>query len=62
MKKYVIKNKKYKNYYQKNITKDFNHFVAEIKEAKIFNGKREANKVIKTFNKLDNYEIIEYKL
>jgi hypothetical protein len=57
MKKYVIKNIKYNTYFQKNIMKDFNHFVSDINEAKIFDGKREANKIFKTFNRKENYEI-----
>lgn len=56
--KYIIKNTKLNNYYQKTLKTGF-HFVQDIDEAYIFKNKKEANKVYSTFKKLRQYENLE---
>lgn len=55
---WVIKNIKYKNYYNKTISKNDRHFVSYIEEAKKMN-KTTANKLLNSFNKPYNYELVK---
>ena len=57
MKKYVIRNKKRNIYYCLDISKNSYHFVSDIKEAKIFKTKKEANNKMKELSG-DNFEVI----
>lgn len=58
---YLLKNKKYNNYYSNFVTKGQYHFVRDVLEAKKFISKRDANKMLKNFNNPDNFEITGYK-
>ena len=59
--KYVIKNKKFNNYFKNKVIDEINHFVSEINEAKMFDSRKKANIVLERFRKQDNYEIVGYK-
>ena len=56
--RYLIRNKKYNNYFARKITDDMLHFVEDKSEAHSFRGKTDANKIIKLFKNKDNYEIV----
>ena len=56
---YLIKHIKNCNYYKNKITQDFYHFVFSEKEAHKFKNKSEANKIIKTFNHPENFELVK---
>ena len=58
LKKYVIKNKKFNNYFANKVCENINHFVLDINDAKIFYDKRQANKQLKSFKKIENFEIV----
>lgn len=58
---WVIKNKKYGNYYHSTIYKHNKHFVTYIEEAKKMD-KRSANKILNNFNHPENYELVKVKL
>lgn len=58
MSKYIIKNKKRNIYYKLDICKNNYHFVADIKEAKVFGTKKEANAKLKQLSNKDVYEVI----
>ena len=55
MSKYIIKNIKYNNYFQKELTHGF-HWVLDMREAYIFENKNEANKAHKKMKNLRQYE------
>lgn len=59
--KYVIRSIKYNTYYKSKILKDMFHFVTDINEAKLFN-KPNAVKLLKTFKRPDNYELIKQNI
>lgn len=56
---WVLKNKKYGNYYQSTLSYGY-HFVTYIEEAAKM-GKRELNKLFKGFNHKENYEMVKVK-
>ena len=57
---YVIRNIKQGNYYDKTI-KDVNHFVTYLDDAKKYSNKRDANKDIKLFKHIENFELVKYE-
>lgn len=56
--KYLIKNKKYNNYYKSYIKKDVRHFVVNIDDAYKFGRKKLANEILNKFNHKENFEIV----
>lgn len=59
--KYVIKNIKLNNYFNKNVTSDVRHFVRDIEDAKMFDSKKIALQQIDKFTHKENYEVVTYK-
>lgn len=57
---WVIKNKKWGNYYRSTISKNDRHFVKDILEAKRMD-KRSANKLLQGFNHPENYELVKVR-
>lgn len=55
---WVIKNKKYGNFYHSTINKNMKHFVSYIEEAKKMS-KTQCNNIMKTFKNIENYEMIK---
>lgn len=58
---YVIQNIKNKMYFRLKIDKNTNHLVYNLSEAKKIKSKKEANKILSSFNCKENYEIIKIK-
>lgn len=54
---YVIKNLKYDNYYSSHIIAKQYHFVKDIRDAKYYSSKRDAQKMLKNF-KEEDFEIV----
>lgn len=57
---YVIRNKKYGNYYSNYVFTKQYHFVKDIQDAKYYSSKRDAQKMLKNF-KEENFEIVGVK-
>lgn len=60
MKKYYLRNKNYKTYFKKKLSKGIFHWVSNIKEAK-FLTKEEAEKLLNEIKGKENFEIIKKK-
>ncbi len=58
---YVIQNIKNKMYFRLNIDKNTKHLVFNLDEAKKIRSKKEADKILNSFNCKENYEIIKAK-
>lgn len=58
MKKYVIKNIKRNIYYRLDISNHTYHFVFDIRDAKVFDTKKEANAKLKQLSNKDVFEVI----
>lgn len=57
---YVLKNKKYNNYYSNFVFNKQYHFVKDIQDAKYFYSKKDAQKILKNFRE-ENFEIVGVK-
>ena len=55
---YVIKNKKYGNYFEKHIL-GIKHFTSDMQEAARFKLKKEVNATMRIFKHKDNFEIVK---
>lgn len=60
--KYLIRNRKYNNYFNSQIDKNMFHFVEDIEEAYIFPNKKELNRFMKQFKNPDKLSIEVFKV